>query len=98
MATKFRKADQWQQFILLFEQSELSVTEFCRQHQLAVSSFYQWRKRLKDKVDLVAEQLDDWQPISTAQITVDADTQANINAHWDIELSLPNGVTLRMRQ
>ena len=88
-----RTAAQWQELINTFEESGLTVTEFCRQHQLAVSVFYQWRKRLSDKPASEALSSDDnWQPVNLPN--VEPVTQSD----WDIELSLPNGVTLRMRQ
>jgi len=97
MANIHRTSKQWQQ---IFEQQVLSglpVATFCKQQQITPSSFYAWRKRLANQVSLssktgrpvIAENhQDNWlgitpEPIPTA-------------SPWDIELSLPNGVVLRM--
>ena len=48
-------------------------------------------KQCSDKT----EQIDNWQSI---QVPEPQGTHSKDNPSWDIELSLPNGVTLRMRQ
>jgi hypothetical protein len=46
--TSSEKPAYWQQHFNDWKQSGLSQREYCRQHQLAVSSFGYWRKRLKN--------------------------------------------------
>lgn len=41
-------ADQWTAWMLEFERSGLSVTEFCRHFKVNQKSFYRWRKKLRD--------------------------------------------------
>lgn len=41
-----RKADEWQQRLSKFQQSQLTIAAFCRQEGVSAPSFYLWRKRL----------------------------------------------------
>ena len=41
-----RKAQEWQQRLLRFENSRRSINAFCRQEGVSPQSFYFWRKRL----------------------------------------------------
>lgn len=40
-------AQQWRDRLRRFDQSELTVAEFCRLEEYSVASFYQWRRRLQ---------------------------------------------------
>ncbi len=74
------------------DQSGLSITEYCQQHDLAISTFFKWRNKLTaSTVDTITEpssEPDKWLPINNNI------PSANI---WDLELSLPNGIVLRMK-
>lgn len=39
----------WLELVEAQRRSELSVAEFCERHELAVSTFYGWKRRLKDE-------------------------------------------------
>lgn len=39
----------WERLIDQFERSALSVTDFCRQHEVSTASLYQWRRRLRNR-------------------------------------------------
>ena len=102
MKRKYRTAEQWLELFKLFEQSNLNITDFCRQHNLSSSCFYAWRKRCasimqapETEVKAEPKPSDEWQQIVPPSIN---DTLPIASQPWDIELSLPNGVTLRMRQ
>ncbi len=41
-----RKAREWQQRLLRFEQCGFTIKEFCRRQGVSAASFYLWRKRL----------------------------------------------------
>ena len=41
---------EWKKLIKEFEESSCSVMEFCAQHDLAVSTFHGWQKRLRSKL------------------------------------------------
>ena len=88
--------EQWQQIISDQKISGLSQKAYCCQHGLSLATFCNWKKKLASHqrldVSRPAEQpLNDWievpEPVS--------ETQSNC---WDMELELPGGVTLRMRQ
>jgi transposase-like protein len=36
----------WQEILAGFEVSHLSIAEYCREHSISPSSFYQWRRKL----------------------------------------------------
>ena len=92
MATKRRTRAQWQELVDKQAESELSVSEFCTHHDLTVSNFYLWRKKLSDDSQSLAPQ-DNW-------LAFDMPARANQNAGstWEIELALPGGVVLRMNR
>ncbi len=39
MARAYRSAELWQQLIQLWQQSDMSIGEFCQQHELTASNF-----------------------------------------------------------
>lgn len=47
--TSTEKAACWQQHITDWQQSGLSQQDYCKQHELTLSSFGYWRKRLKPR-------------------------------------------------
>ncbi|MEO1526320.1 MAG: transposase [Planctomycetota bacterium] len=52
-------AEQWAAWLEEFENSDLSVTEFCELHDIGTGSFYQWRSKL-------AGQVPEFVPVSVA--------------------------------
>ena len=92
MATRaYRNAGQWQQLIDLWHTSELSITEFCRTHQLSTMSFYKWRQRLAEQTEQA--------PVHQDTQFIDLSAFANqSSARWHIVLSLGNGVELTLSQ
>ena len=90
MANIHRTPEQWQQIVKQHASSGLQITVFCKQQKLNPSSFYAWRKRLTltNKPTPVEEHPDDWVNIVPDKVVP--------SKCWDMELSLPNGVVLRM--
>lgn len=99
MANIHRTTEQWQQIFKQHASSGLQITVFCKQQKLNPSSFYAWRKRLAltnnsfcptltNKPIPVEEHQDDWVNIVPDKVVP--------SKCWDMELSLPNGVVLRM--
>jgi len=97
MANIHRTPEQWQKIFKLYASSNLQINAFCKQQKLNTSSFYAWRKRLADisfsptttnNEHKTGDNQPDWVGISPAPIVA--------VLPWDIELSLPNGVILRM--
>ncbi len=96
MANIQRSPAQWQGLIQKHANSQLSVSEFCSKHKLSSSIFYHWRKRLNTESHPPFENTDNWQAVKPTQ--PDIELSSNSSQSWDIELSLPNGVTLKMRR
>ena len=86
---KHRKADEWRALILAQQHSELSIADFCKQHQLSTSAFY------KNRADLMFDE----SPPATfiaAKVTQSqsieiqtASTPPFVLRHQHVELSLP---------
>ena len=100
MAITHRTAEQWQKIFKHFNESNMTVALFCEQQQLTKSNFYTWRNRLqistvkntkKTTIAIEPNTAQDWVSVTPEQC---APTQTI--SIWDIELSLPNGVVLRM--
>ena len=92
MATKRRTREQWQELVDKQAESELSVSEFCTHHDLTVSNFYLWRKKLSDDSQPFAQQ-DNW-----LAFDMPASGNQSAGSTWEIELVLPGGVVLRMNR
>ena len=46
-----RDANEWQDMLKVWERSGSSRAEFCREHDVPVSTFDYWRKKQRDNVD-----------------------------------------------
>ena len=92
MATKRPTREQWQELVDKQAESELSVSEFCTHHDLTVSNFCLWRKKLSDDSQSLAPQ-DNW-----LAFDMPASAKQNAGSTWEIELALPGGVVLRMNR
>ena len=59
------KVRQWQRRMRRFERSRRSVARFCRDEQVSVPSFYQWRKKLRALAETAGqpEQLVRFRPV-----------------------------------
>ena len=99
-----RTPQQWQALIQAFDRSDLTVKDFCRQNKLSTSSFYLWKNRFgqqssakpsaRDEFVVADNQSPSWLKLSQ---TESSSLNSSADAPWDIELSLPAGLTLRMR-
>jgi putative transposase len=86
-----RTPQQWQQLVSDWQHSGQTVAEFCQSHPITPSNFYLWRKRLD--TDVTETALPPWIALSSSAAT------DVVNANdWQLELSLPGGVILRMKQ
>ena len=84
-------AKQWHQAIEEWKGSGLTIAKYCQQHKLSTSSFYQWKSKLSGRCSSLTKitEDDDWIAIAP---------EPQKEKAWDIELSLPGNVVLRMRQ
>jgi len=92
MATKRRTREHWQGLVDKQAESEMSVSEFCAQHDLTVSNFYLRRKKLSDDGQSPAQQ-DNW-----LAFDMPASGNQSAGSTWEIELALPGSVVLRMNR
>jgi putative transposase len=86
-----RSREQWQRLINEQQKSNLTQAEFCQQHDLAVSSFCNWKRRLLQD-DATRESSEDnaWLSLPEQLFTS--------SGNWRIELDLGDGVCLRLTQ
>jgi uncharacterized protein involved in tolerance to divalent cations len=92
---KHYAADYWQAHITACEQSHLTQQQYCREHQLTISTYYNWKKKLQSDSDIKS-------PIKTEpliELSANVLTDDNFMPpnSWDMELSLGQGITLRLR-
>ena len=80
-----RTRAQWTEVLQRFDSSGLGPHEFCQREGLAVSSFQRWRNQIGRA------------PAAAFVELTPASTPSAPATTWTIELSLPNGVCLRMQ-
>ena len=85
-----RTHQQWQQLISDWQHSGQTVAEFCESQHVTPSNFYLWRKRLG------SDATNDVSPWIALSPPVQTDVLSEND--WQLELSLPGGVVLRMKQ
>ena len=94
-----RSDAEWAALIAEFDASGLPATRFCQQQGISYGTFVRRRRRAAQMTEPVeSPAAAEWLPID---LTGDgggtvSNTQTN-DGGWDIELSLPGGVHLRMR-
>ena len=78
-----RDRKQWTEIVKRFESSGLSTRDFCRREGLASSSLQRWRLRLGS--------------VATPEFVeiVPETASSTSSADWSLDVSLPNGVSLR---
>lgn len=100
MTKKRRTSAQWQQLIDEHQHSGLSVARYCETKGIAQSNFYLWRKKLSGAIDSYSSQPKPQAvelPSDKDWIELRSSALPDNPAQWDVEVSLPHGVTLRMR-
>ena len=66
-----------------FDESGLSVRDFCKRESLALSSFQRWHRRLGT--------------IERAAFTELVPSASGSDSLWPVEIEFPSGVVLRIR-
>lgn len=87
-----RSKDQWKTLVTELESSGLSQAAFCKQHHIAPSNLYTWRKRFAEQ-DANTGFIDITEPLSITPPS----SRAQNDSHWQVELDLGQGVVLRLR-
>lgn len=90
MATRYRRAAQWQDIIQQWQASDQSVARFCKDQNIGYASFCSWRKRLASEAQA--------QKSSDSAQFINLGTLQSDSGGWTITLSLGNGVELRLAQ
>jgi transposase-like protein len=80
-----RDGKQWSEILRRLKSSELETKEFCRREGVALSSLQRWRRRLGsvDSADFV-------------ELVPSSNPDAP-SSKWSLEVSLPNGASLRFQ-
>lgn len=76
----------WTEIVRRFEASGLSLAAFCRRESLALSSLQRWRKRIKSRGDT-----------RFVELVPPAAALSPSSPGWSLELTLPNGASLRIQ-
>jgi transposase-like protein len=84
-----RSAEQWGEIVRRYDSSGLGARAFCRREGLSSSSFERWRRRAGSSAGARFIELVPPRPM--------ADAAREGAEGWSLELSLPNGVSLRWR-
>ena len=82
-----RSATQWASLVSEQAESDLNQRRFCERHGLSYATFGHWKRRLGEKHE-------DSQR-GFIELAVDGATD---ESRWDVELSLGEGVVLRIRR
>ena len=92
-----RDASAWRALVSGFEQSGLSVAQFCEQHDIGAASFYHWRSRLSSprttrKRLLLAT------PVATAQRNgfLDLGPLGSSSSRMEVRLDLGGGIVVHL--
>lgn len=81
-----RTEAEWRALITKQERSGLSAAAFCREERLHSSNFLKWQRRLSPS------------PSQADFVTLVApSSRSDTAAGWSVEVTLPNGATLRLR-
>jgi hypothetical protein len=86
-----RNAEQWSGLLDRFEQSGQTLEQFCAEHDLGLSTFGRWRKRLRRQVVPAPKS-------ATDALFVELSRDVSASQLWDVELQLGGGMCLRVRR
>jgi len=77
----------WRERIERFDQSDLTIAQFCRLEGYSTASFYLWRRRLRDQVPS--------EPTTFVPVQLDAcDLRSAV--HRAVEIDLPGGAIVKV--
>ena len=81
-----RGAKTWAKIVQRFESSGLAGTVFCQREGLALSSLQRWRQRLASP-----------SAVPFVELVPPAATVPASSSGWSLELTLPNGASIRLQ-
>jgi len=79
------KQTRWLDLVQRWQRSELSVREFCQQHQISEPSFYSWRRVLRER-GVIEEPARASKPVTPAFVKLTLDTPAEAASALDLVL------------
>ena len=82
-----RSEEQWRTIIAEQVQSGESIQRFCRRRGIGYSTFGQWKSRLSRIASSVSSHSDFVEILTPVE---------RLNAQWDVELALGEGIILRV--
>ena len=83
-----RSAVQWERLVAAQASGTLSQRAFCERRGLSYASFCNWKRRLDEKPERSA---------NTGGF-IEVDVPPASRGYWDVELTLGEGVVLRLRR
>lgn len=89
---QYRTANQWREIVEAFHRSDLTRTEFCKQHGIAASGLYNWQRKLEQPCASPSSNKDAFVEIQPPAASTDTPSPI-----WDVELELGHGRVLRVR-
>lgn len=101
--------EQWQQIINQQLESDMNQKNFCQSQNISLATFANWKRKLKEESEFHSQTIKpqlDQQSISQSNtqsnnewVELPVDLPPTIeHSPWHMELELPGGVILRMRQ
>jgi transposase len=95
MGRKQNRESVWRGRMARFQKSGLTVQEFCRQEGVSTPTFYQWKKRLKERTQ-PAKRVQRSGRGSRAAAKMDPFVAIDIASAAMAEIEFPNGVRIRV--
>lgn len=84
----------WRDRLARFQESNLTISEFCRQEGVSGPSFYKWRKRLQDSDRTKVRRRR--RKASHQIVGFEPFVPVNVASGMQAELEFPNGVRIRV--
>ncbi len=81
-----RSESEWREIFRRFDESALTPEAFCAEHDIVLSSFIRWRKKLQAA------------PVAAPEPMFVELTPKHEATPWEVELELGTGVVLRLRR
>lgn len=81
-----RGEKEWAKIVRRFESSGLASTAFCQSEGLALSSLQRWRQRLASR-----------NAAPFVELVPPPATTPTCSSGWSLELTLPNGASIRLQ-
>lgn len=95
--SKRRSASEWQSLIGQQQESGISQKAFCELHNICVSTFTLWKRKLAQTAVIPPTQQSAADP-EWIELPANLASAVPEPSKWDMELELPGGVILRMRR